>query len=150
MRSWTLGKSQGASSSVPEKIEPIDFFGDGVVLVDHVATGPQRGHSLLEAVVGHRAKNESARRADLSMKLGQSRAVTYLATWCTTGLKPLAVKTASMSRREGRSESTSASSAGKKCRCGKSDSRVPLQMQTWPPFRDTRWHSRATAVGSVR
>jgi hypothetical protein len=45
-------KSPGASLSVPVKHEPIDLFGDGVVLVNRIARGPQRGHPLLEIVVG--------------------------------------------------------------------------------------------------
>ena len=52
MRSWTLGRSQGASSSVPEKDEPIDFFGDGIILVDSVAMGPKRRHTSLELAIG--------------------------------------------------------------------------------------------------
>ena len=46
------GKSPEASLSVPVKHEPIDLFGDGVVLVNRIARGPQRRHPLLEIVVG--------------------------------------------------------------------------------------------------
>ena len=46
------GKSPEASLSVPVKHEPIDLFGDSGVLVSRIARGPQRGHPLLEIVVG--------------------------------------------------------------------------------------------------
>ena len=37
---------------MPSKHEPIDFFGDCIILVDRVARGPERGHPLLEIVIG--------------------------------------------------------------------------------------------------
>ena len=41
-----------ASLPVPVKHEPIDLFGDDVVLVNRIARGSQRRHPLLEIVVG--------------------------------------------------------------------------------------------------
>jgi len=42
----------GGSLSMPSKHEPIDFFGNCIVLVDRVASASQRGHPLLEIVIG--------------------------------------------------------------------------------------------------
>jgi hypothetical protein len=45
-------RSDPGFPSVPRKHEPIDFFCNGIIMVDRVAMGPERRHTSAEIVIG--------------------------------------------------------------------------------------------------
>ena len=81
------------------------------------------------SLLASRARNESPRSADFSTKPGQSGAIICRTTLCVTRANPALSNVAAISARAGSSVSIRGCST-KKCRCGKSLSRVPLRMQT--------------------
>ena len=117
-------------SSLPEKHEPIEFFGDGVVLVDRVAGRAQRGHPMQEILVGQSCQERVG---------AQRRFFDEARPICGGNLRHNSVHDRrKAAQNKGRPDVPPRREIGRdqrlkrreKCRCGKSDSRVPLRMQT--------------------